>query len=191
MTHTSEATSTAYEQALTPSELERARLYLDQSQGCIVGAIKILTEAQWTFKPAPDRWSIAEIVEHIVLVLERVLGPARANLEASPTRPPHPNYQVIDDIVIFQIPNRLLKFPSPDPTSGGLARSEASHRLSVAYAGLRDLLETSPNLRNRATPAPPLKAITNGAYQEMDGYQWILAAAAHTERHTKQVLEII
>jgi hypothetical protein len=25
----------------------------------------------------------------------------------------------------------------------------------------------------------------------MDGYQWILAAAAHAERHTKQILEVI
>jgi hypothetical protein len=24
----------------------------------------------------------------------------------------------------------------------------------------------------------------------MDGYQWILAAAARTERHTKQILEV-
>jgi hypothetical protein len=25
----------------------------------------------------------------------------------------------------------------------------------------------------------------------MDGYRWILAAAAHAERHTKQILEVI
>jgi len=24
----------------------------------------------------------------------------------------------------------------------------------------------------------------------IDGYQWILAASAHTERHTKQILEV-
>jgi hypothetical protein len=24
----------------------------------------------------------------------------------------------------------------------------------------------------------------------MDGYQWVLATAAHTERHTKQILEV-
>ncbi len=27
--------------------------------------------------------------------------------------------------------------------------------------------------------------------QVMDGYQWVLAAAAHTERHAKQMLEVI
>jgi hypothetical protein len=25
----------------------------------------------------------------------------------------------------------------------------------------------------------------------MEGYQWILAATAHTERHTKQILEVM
>ena len=38
--------------------------------------------------------------------------------------------------------------------------------------------------------SPPLKAITKGALNSMDGYQWLLAAAAHTERHTKQILEV-
>ena len=30
-------------------------------------AIAGLSEAQWKFKPAPDRWSIAEIAEHVIL----------------------------------------------------------------------------------------------------------------------------
>jgi hypothetical protein len=32
--------------------------------------------------------------------------------------------------------------------------------------------------------------LTNGAHDRMDGYQWILAATAHAERHTKQILEV-
>ena len=38
--------------------------------------------------------------------------------------------------------------------------------------------------------APPLKAVTKGVHHSMDGYQWILAAAAHCDRHTKQILEV-
>jgi hypothetical protein len=51
-------------------------------------------------------------------------------------------------------------------------------------------LQSTPDLREHALEAPPLKVVTNGAYLWMDGYQWILAAAAHTERHTKQILEV-
>ena len=57
-------------------------------------------------------------------------------------------------------------------------------------ADLAEYLESTPDLREHATEAVPLKAVSNGAYDLMDGYQWILAAAAHTERHTKQILEV-
>ena len=73
------------------------------------------------------------------------------------------------------------------------------HRVSGAFlflvgiplllAGLAASLE-SPDLRQHAVEALPLKAISKGEYDKMDGYQWILAAAAHTERHTKQILEV-
>src|SRR5579862_6729616 len=33
-----------------------------------------LTAEQWTFRPSEDRWSIAECMEHVTLVENRVLG---------------------------------------------------------------------------------------------------------------------
>jgi hypothetical protein len=49
----------------------------------------------------------------------------------------------------------------------------------------------APGLRDHALDSPPLKPISEGAYSVMDGYQWILAAAAHAQRHTKQILDVI
>ena len=107
------AATPASEQQVTAQELDQARKFLEQTQNAVTGATKGLSEAQWRFKPAPDRWSIAENLDHIVIVQERVLGP------------------------------------------------------------ILDQLANAP------------------AFELMDGYQWILAAAAHTERHTKQMLEVM
>jgi DinB superfamily len=181
----------AVNQPLTASELDRARLYLEQTQNGITGAIKYLSEPQWKFKPAADRWSIAENVEHIVHVQELVLGPIRNTLAEAPSAPPHPDYERIDEIVIAQFPNRLSKFPSPEPPTGGFTHPEALPRLSTNHARFNEYLETTPGLRHHTVEARPLKALSNGAYESMDGYQWILAAAAHTERHTKQILEVM
>jgi hypothetical protein len=63
-------------------------------------------------------------------------------------------------------------------------------RFTVNYDRLAIALETTPDLRAHALEAPPLKALSGGEYQWMDGYQWLLAAAAHAERHTKQILEV-
>src|SRR5260370_37052643 len=65
----------AADQKLTSSELEQGRQYLEQARDGVIGATKGLSEAQWKFKPGPDRCSIAEIVEHEVLSPELVLCP--------------------------------------------------------------------------------------------------------------------
>lgn len=177
--------------ALTSSELERARLFFEQTKAGITGAAKGVSSAQWNFKPAPDRWSIAENLEHVVLVLERILGPIREQLAQAPAfaaadRP------VIDDLVIHNFPTRLQKFSSPDSVrpSGRWTLSQALDRLDKGYAELVQYIGSTPDLRERVVEAAPLRAVSQGKYETMDGYQWALAAAAHTERHAKQILEV-
>jgi hypothetical protein len=180
-------------QKLTQQELDQARLFLQQTQNALIGITKGLSEAQWEFKPTPDRWSIAENLDHIVLVQERVLGPILDQLANAPAPPADRDYAQVDAIVINQFPTRLNKFPAPefvhpiDQTAPG----ELLSRLSLNYARLAERLLLTSGLRQHALEAPPLKAVSQGAFDLMDGYQWILAAAAHTERHTKQMLEVM
>ena len=42
------------------------RMFLDETAG--------LSEAQWKFKPGPDRWSVAECAEHITASEELLYG---------------------------------------------------------------------------------------------------------------------
>ncbi len=184
--NTPSAAAFAEEQTLTLPELAQARLYLQQTRDGVLGATKGLSEAQWSFKPAPDRWSIAEIVEHAIMVEERVLGPIRDQLTAAPAAPASYDRGLVDAIVINQFPNRLTKF-QPFHPAGQLSRSEAFDRLLKNYTCLTDYLESTPDLRQQALEALPLKGVSRGAYEVMDGYQWILAAAAHT----KQILEVM
>ena len=108
----------AAEREPTSSELEQARLYLEQTRSYAVGATKGLSDAQWKFKPSPDRWSILEIVEHIIAVQELVLGPIWQQLAEAPAAPADRDYKQVDEIVLYQFPNRLNKFPSPEqPTA--------------------------------------------------------------------------
>ncbi len=177
-------------QKLSVEELQQARLFLDQTRNYVVGATKGLSEGQWTFKPAPEQWSIAENVDHIVTVHELVLGPILAQLANAPAGEADP--KTVDAIIISQLSVRLAKFPVPEAArpSGQVSRQSALERLSTNYQRLLEVLETESGLRQHAIDSPPLKALTQGAYTQMDGYQWILAAAAHTERHTKQILEV-
>jgi hypothetical protein len=183
-------TAWAADLKVTSSELDHALLYLQQTQNEVVGVTKGLSTAQWNFKPATDRWSIAEIVEHIVLAQDLILGPIHEQLAKAPP-PSERNNKEVDEAVISLVPDRTAKFQAPDvlqPT-GRWKPAASMERLLKNYAQLRTSLET-PDLREHAIEAPPLKAASKGVYDSMDGYQWILAAAAHVERHTKQILEV-
>jgi hypothetical protein len=175
--------------ALAPAQLDRANLYLDQTRNGFIGAIKNLSDAQWSFKPSPNRWSIAEIAEHVLFVHERVLGPTREKLASATPG----DTQAIDDFVIYRFADRFTKVTAPQPLNpaGGLSRAQAMERAVVNWDRLRDFLESTPDLREHAIESLPLQLLSGGAFKMMDGYQWILAAAAHSERHTKQILEVI
>jgi len=179
-------------QLLTSSELDQARRYMDQTRNGLIGATKGLTEAQWKFKPAADRWSIAEILEHVVVTQELVLGPLREQLAKAPTTAASTDQKQVDAVVINQIPDRSQKLQAPEflQPSGRWTPPEALERLRKNYQRFADYLGSTPDLRQHVIDAPPLKAVSKGAFQTMDGYQWVLAAAAHVERHTKQMLEV-
>jgi len=185
------ANASAADLKLSSSDVEQGRRYLEQTRAYVIGATKGLSEAQWKFKPAPDRWSIAEVTEHIILTQEFMLGPVKEQLAKTPAAS-NPDAKAVDAVVMGKFPDRSTKFQAPEmlQPKGQLTLAEAVARLNRNCDRLIDYLQTTPDLRQHTIEALPVKALSNGAYSTMDGYEWILAAAAHTERHTKQILEV-
>ncbi len=56
-----------FAQTLSQADREKGIKYLEQTRDAIVADTKNLTPAQWNFKPAPDKWSVAQTLEHITL----------------------------------------------------------------------------------------------------------------------------
>jgi hypothetical protein len=189
---TSTAAAFAPPQALTSSEIDQANRHLEQTRNGVIGALSGLSEAQWRFKPATGSWSIAENVEHIILVQELLLGMIRDQIPTAPLSPADRNLELVDGIIVNQFPNRLTKFPAPQLVNpkGEWVLNDARERLAANTWKLAACLESVPDLRWHVLESPPLKAISKGEHVLMDGYQWILGASAHTERHTKQILEV-
>src|SRR5262245_55273867 len=101
---TFEAPAVTADDQLAQSERDRATLYLEQTRKGITGALRNVSEPMWQFKPAGGGWSIAQILDHIIFVQDLVLGPVHEKLEAAPAMAMHPDYKLIDDTVIYQIP---------------------------------------------------------------------------------------
>ena len=72
----------------TPADKERAVAYLEKTKNGVVDATKGLSDAQWNFKPAPDRWSIAEVVEHLAAAEDMIRGLVQEQVMKSPAIEP-------------------------------------------------------------------------------------------------------
>jgi hypothetical protein len=177
---------------LPSTDIDQALEYFDRTKKRIFEVTTGLTDTQWHFKPAADRWSIAENLEHMVTVEERILGPIRELLAQAPPPPAAFDSALVDQIIFEKIPDRSNKVAAPEfiNPSGQLSPADALERLSRNYQRLSEYVASTPGLREHILDSPPLKHVTNGAHTCMDGFQWTLALAAHDRRHIGQIVDL-
>src|SRR5215831_7225163 len=74
-------------ETLTKDERDRAIAELEGSKQMFLDATKGLSAAQWNFKSAPDRWSIAECADHIALSEGFIFGIVTNQIIKTPAAP--------------------------------------------------------------------------------------------------------
>jgi hypothetical protein len=171
-------------QEVTPADKDRAIQYLEKTKQGVLDATKGLSEAQWNFKPGPDRWSIAQVMEHIAAAEDYIRGMVVEKVMAAPAVPDR-DLKKTDDAVMAMIPDRSQKAQAPEPLvpTNRFGSYDGSLKHFVASrATTEEFLKTTPGLRDHAVDSP--------MNMKLDGYQFILLIAAHSERHTKQILEV-
>lgn len=171
-------------QNITPSEREQALRYLSETRSGVVDSVKGLSEAQWKFKPAPDRWSAAEVVEHLALIEDVLTQKILGNLGLAPAPSADRDPKQVDAMILAKVPDRSTKFQAPPfatPT-GRWAPADALQHFLDGRTQTIALLKSTPDLRQHVIDHP--------VFGPLDGYEWVLAVAAHSARHTKQILEV-
>jgi hypothetical protein len=180
------ATRPACAQELTGAEKARAVQYLETTKKEILEATHGLSPAQWNFKPAPERWSIAEVMEHIATAEDFIRG----NITDNVLKAPAPDMtgrdnRRIDDSVVAMLPDRSHKISAPEPLKPANkygSPEETIKHFVESRAKTEALVENTADLRRHATDSP--------MGVKLDGYQWLLLIAGHSERHLKQMLEV-
>ncbi|HEY1264522.1 MAG TPA: DinB family protein [Terriglobales bacterium] len=177
-------TALGYAQTLSAADRESAVKYLESTKQGVLDATKGLSPAQWNFKPAPDKWSIAEVVEHIAAAEDYLRGNAE-NVLKSPPRPEGDDVKAIDELVLAKVPDRTNKVQAPEPLRPtnryGSAEGSLKHFVE-SRAQTMDFLAKHDDLRAHAADSPFGK--------KLDAYEWVLFTGGHSERHTKQINEV-
>src|SRR6266478_671160 len=102
-------------QNLTPEEVDKAVGYLEQTRDGVREATKGLSEAQWNFKPAPDRWSVAEVAEHIAAAEDFLRTLAKEKVMLAPAGEAGRDVTKTDEAVMAMVPDRSHKAQAPEP----------------------------------------------------------------------------
>ncbi len=170
---------------MTPEERTKVLHWLEESRREFLSALDGVTEQQWKWKPAPDRWSIAEVAEHIVLAEASQFGnvskaiASRANADWEETT--KGKTAMLEAILAPRLgkakaPERLV--PKGDMTPAQVKERFEKQRVEIVrFASETDI---------------PLKQHTldNAFFGTLNGYQWLIYAPLHTMRHEKQIAEV-
>jgi hypothetical protein len=178
-------TTIAFAQSLSPEDRDKGVKYFEQTRQGIIDATKGLSDAQWKFKSAPDRWSVAETLEHIALaedyLYENVVQKALSGTPSAPDR----DYKKTDAAILAMVPDRSHKAQAPGPlvpTGRWSPADTLDHFLKSRQRNIDAL---------KSLPAADLRShVSQGPLGPVDAYEGLLFIAAHSDRHTKQILEV-
>ncbi|HEX9233952.1 MAG TPA: DinB family protein [Candidatus Acidoferrum sp.] len=176
--------ATVRAQETTQADKDKALAYLETTKKGVLDATKGLSEAQWNFKAAPDKWSVAQCTEHIAAAEDFVRGMI---VEKVMKAPPAPDRDIakLDAGVMAMIPDRSTKAQAPEPLvpTNRFGSPEGSLKHFVeSRVTTEDFLKKTPDLRAHAADSP--------LGSKLDAYEWVLFIAAHSQRHTKQIEEV-
>jgi hypothetical protein len=185
------AVTTLCAEPLTQADRDRALRELQTSREQFLNSIEGLSPAQWTYKAGPDRWSVAEVAEHIIasesyigdLVTKQIMGSPADPAKAGQRKV---NLTQMDEGFLASLRDRSKKANAPgEIVPKGVYKTPGD--AVAAFRTARDktleyVRTTNDSLREHfAQPFPGF---------EMDGVQGLLMIAGHNERHVLQIQEV-
>lgn len=173
------------ETSLSKKEKKNAVTYFKETEKALIKEVKGLSEKQLNWKPADSVWSVANCLEHITLSEKNLFDWAMTTLKEPANPAKRAELKHDDETIKKMITDRSFKAKAPEnfrPT-GQLGNSDKT--LSIfkqrRAAAIRYMQSTNDDLRNHFATTP---------IGVVDSYQVLLFLAAHSRRHTLQIIEL-
>jgi DinB family protein len=159
---------------------------LTSSEARMLQLLADLTPAQWTFRESPERWSIADNIEHLAAFEHFIVG-AVSNVLQNPPEPDKQAQAAAKQSLVLSLPDtRATKFNAresvrpagrwPDTTEL-IAELRKARAATIAFAA-----ETQADPHQHFFP--------HIAFGDLSCYQWLLVIARHTDRHARQIEQV-
>lgn len=171
---------------LSKEERKFAQNYLKDTRADLAKSIKGLSDAQLNYKPAEDRWSVKEVVQHLAIAENGLWHMAEESLKHPATPEKRSEIKVTDEAFIKMVTDRTNKIKTAEPlypqNASWKTAETAMDEIKTKRNNLIQYVKTTTeDLRNHMVELP---------FGMVDTYQVILMVAAHTNRHMQQINEV-
>jgi hypothetical protein len=171
---------------LTDEEREIAVDKLSGTHDFMMTTLEGLSDAQLNFKTSPESWSIAECVEHLTISEHAFAELLKTTLTTAPDEAMRAAATMKDGEIYTMISSREQKVKTSEafePSGKFGSQEETLNALTAKRMEHIEFIKTSEDdFRNHFKEMP---------FGTIDAYQMVLFMAGHTERHTKQMMEIM
>jgi hypothetical protein len=172
---------------MTTEERTKVLHWLEESHQEFLASIDGVSEEQWKWKPAPERWSVGETAEHIVLA-EALLF---ESVKKAMSSPPNPAWEEETkgktEFIVQVMAPRLGKAQAPEPIvpRNGLTLAQVKERFEQQRAEIVKFASDTNLALKEHTVVHPFPI-----FGTLNAYQWLIYIPLHTERHDKQIAEV-
>jgi uncharacterized damage-inducible protein DinB len=165
------------------------RLVMEQlasSEARLLELVSGLSEEQWSFRETPERWSIADNIEHLVVFEGFIRSTIAKTLEGAAEPEKRADVGAKEPLafgVANGRSNKLIAREVVRPAGRWADRRELvsefqkTRAVTVAFVA-----ETEANLRDHFFP--------HISFGDLDCYQWLVVLGQHSGRHAFQIEEI-
>jgi hypothetical protein len=172
--------------------MKRVLKRLDKVHEKLTATVAPLDEIRFARQPAAGGWSVAQIIQHLCLVEERVIK----DLEKAVSRPPQKLRFIKRLVPTSIVASRLVRVKAPqavNPEANGekeatialAGKNEAIANYNRARSALKNLCATHGNDRFRQI------VFKHPFLGEIDGVATVSFVGYHEQRHYKQIREVL
>ncbi len=163
--------------------------YLQETRYALHKTLAQVDNELWRKRPDSLSWSIVQISDHILKAELAVYGQLSNGKQTidSESKPNEANREM-DKMIIRLATDRSVKMQSPESILPGDSWETPEEYLK-SFDETRDA--TISFLKGVKFPLRDYSAHFAPMNQPIDGYQWILVIAAHTQRHIGQIEELL
>ncbi|ASZ14394.1 DinB family protein [Chitinophaga pendula] len=156
-----------------------------ETRANLLKSIQGLSDKQMNFKPDSSRWSVAECLEHIILVEKGIFGMEQQLVKQTPNPEKRKDIKTKDEDLIKGVTDRSHKAKAPEfaqPKHTYATTAAAIDAFNTQRDQLIEYVKTNnDDLRNHVMDSPA---------GTLDAYQFLLLISSHSARHTKQIEEV-